>query len=109
MTNEEAKQKLRGFGHMADKYNTDGFLDESDSMLKVYQDFGIECLDLFKFLNSKENIEASRAYVIFAQKILLRLSYLIHHKRKETRQEHDEAMASYLRIGPVLSDLAVQS
>ena len=90
-----AHECLTQFHRTCDAYNKHGLLDgdyklpdsRPASYLRVIQSMTIEALDLFKFLNEKEPCEATRAYIIFAKKILLRLSYLIHHGRRETDAE----------------------
>lgn len=88
--NKKAHNTLTTFNRMCDDYNDTGFIDLSAAMLKNYQDWAKDSLTLFKFLDSKESNEASRAYLTFNGKILLRLSYLIHLDRIETNLETHE-------------------
>jgi hypothetical protein len=95
-----AHHVLTQFHVSCDEYNEHGFLTEDYlnksgvcSLARITQSMTIEALDLFKFLLSKEDCEATRAYVIFARKILLRLSYVIAEGRRETEAE----TASYWR------------
>ncbi len=87
INNEKAHQMMRSFATICEEYNNHELENLSPTMLEVTQSFMIDCLDLIKFLKLKDDCEATRAYEIFAKKILLRLSYLIHHGRVETLEE----------------------
>ena len=90
---QEAKQKahkeLDMFHHVCDLYNQ-GELDDPFTwklQLKSFQDDAKAAKKLIVFLYEKDNCEATRAYMMFVAKILVRLSYLIHEGRRETNKE----------------------
>lgn len=88
MDNRQAKNILDQFNYICEMYNKNEFDEKPKYLLQVLQTQTIEAFDLWRFLKSKEpESEAARAYCIFAGKILLRLSYLIHEGRRETEQE----------------------
>ena len=87
MTNQHAHQLLTSFHYACDEFNETGFMDLSVAMLEVYQRSVWSCFDLIKFLWSKEQTEGTRAYMVFAGKLMVRLSYLRELKRKETSLE----------------------
>lgn len=97
MNNSRAHNCLSVFNSICDDYNNGKLnnLDEilsdggkgSVSYLRVLQSMTLEAYDLFRFLYSKEQTEATRAYLIFCGKIMLRLSYLINEGRRETDKE----------------------
>jgi len=88
--NKKAHRILDTFKMLCSDYNRDGFIDLSQAMLKNYQDWCIESLELFKYLDKKESCPASKAYLTWNGKLLLRLSYLIHMGRIENELEIGE-------------------
>lgn len=100
LTNEQAHARLRTFHAICEEYNKNGLIDLSPGLLKVTQDSVADCLELIKFLRSKENNETTRAYMIFAGKILIRLSSLIHNQRKETPEEFARWIGIYANWKP---------
>ena len=84
------------FKILCDKFNEDGFLEESPAMLKMYQQSAIDCMKLWRMIYKLTPQEASRAYCIFGGKILIRLSSLINSGRKETQEEFNEWIKLYV-------------
>lgn len=101
-----AHQCLNSFHSICDDFN-EGFLNSvgtdyaSVESLKAYpighlrilQSMSIEAFDLIKYLHSQQPCEATKNYMIFCGKVLLRLSHLIHNGRKETDQELGQYMS----------------
>ncbi len=98
VSNEHAHQLHRTFGALCDEFNKTGFVGESQALLESDQIAAISCWKLFKFLRQKDDCEATRAYCIFAGKILIRLSSLIHSGRIETAEEFKRWMPGYTVI-----------
>lgn len=109
--NQRAHQCLSVFHTICDDFN-DGKLDPkhhdfektmTPGYLRVLQSMTLEAFDLIKYLHSKENSEATKAYMIFCGKVLLRLSHLIHNHRVETEAEianyFDHFMVKLREIG----------
>lgn len=82
---------LKVFHTICDDYNEGRLVPKKDngivSEFRVLQSMTLEAFELFKELHSKEPCDATRAYLIYCGKILLRLSHLIHNDRVETSQE----------------------
>ncbi len=86
---KEAHGMLDMFHNVCDLYNK-GDLDDPTKyrlQLKSFQDDAIEAKKLIVFLYEASDCKATRAYMTFAAKILIRLSYLIHNGEKETPLE----------------------
>ena len=95
--NKRAHHCLTVFNSICDDYNqglfdphSPLFVELSSSYINVLRSMTIEAKDLFVLVNRHEPCEATRAYLIYTGKILLRLSYLEHHNRIETDQETAE-------------------
>jgi hypothetical protein len=97
-----AHERLDFFHKLCDDYNNDGLvsLAQRHSLTGAYQELLRPIYSLFEELHRKavtdEEIDASKAYLTFCAKILLRLSYLHHEGRKETPEE---AADYYLNFG----------
>jgi hypothetical protein len=66
------------------------------SQLRILQSMTLETYELIKYLHQQQPCEATKAYLIFCGKILLRLSHLIHNKRIETSQEIGEYFSHFM-------------
>lgn len=66
------------------------------SELRVLQSMTLEAFELIKSLHAKESCEATKMYMIFCGKILLRLSHLVHNKRIETDKETSEYFTEFM-------------
>lgn len=84
---------LSTFHSICDDYNQGELSRYEDqkgsvSYYRALQTMTLEAYDLIKELHGKEPCEATRAYMIFCGKILLRLNHLVHSQRIETPEEH---------------------
>lgn len=99
-----AHQCLSVFHTICDDYNNGKLIPEefkdddrkTCSMLRVLQSMTLEAFELFKKLHSKQPCEATKMYLIFCGKILLRLSHLIHNGRTETDKEKQEYFTEFM-------------
>lgn len=98
--NKRAHHCLSVFNSICDDYNqglfnpnSAIFVELSSSYIRVLRSMTIEAKDLFVLIHRREPCDATRAYLIFVGKILLRLSYLEHKERIET----DEETAEYFK------------
>lgn len=89
INNAEAHKILDHFNRLCDLFNEGDFQNnvKYKGYLKSCQDDAYRALLLFNFIHEQEPCESSRSYIIFAKKILLRLSCLIHEGRIETDKE----------------------
>ena len=94
MTNQQAHQTLKLFHSLCDSYNNDEFNEMSPGLLQATLEMNKECRVLIKYLKSKSDCEATRAYEIFNYRIMIRLIKLIECGRKETIEER----ARYFRF-----------
>jgi hypothetical protein len=90
LTNSQAHSMLTALQGLFEEYNLNGLTEFSPTPLEVEHQFTMRAFDLVKFLYAKEQTEATKAYMIFTGKLLLRFSYLREHGRKETSQETAE-------------------
>ncbi len=97
---DEANRKLTAFHNVCNLYNEhklDDVETEGETMLKVYHDIAKEAKEVIVFLFNKENCEATRAYMDFVARIIIRLSSLRHEGRAETATEHFEHVTAVRR------------
>ena len=97
LNNKQAHKKMDLFHSLCDSYNKHEIETYSPALLKATQVMAIECLDLIKFLFSKEDNEATRAYMIFCGRILIRISYLRSYGRIESQIELAKHVGIYSR------------
>lgn len=89
---EDAHQKLTILNELFDMYNTKEL--EADTkyktILKIFLQEAQEGKELIAKLLNKTNSKATRAYMIFTARLIIRLSSLIHNDRVETADERVE-------------------
>jgi len=91
---QKAHDAIKGFHQICDLYN-EGELDEPakwKGTLKFFLQETQEAKKYIVYLFKKENCEATRAYMDFVSRVIIRLSSLIHNGRKETTTERVEHM-----------------
>jgi hypothetical protein len=73
------------------------FKNSTISYGRALQNMAIEAFDLLKELHKQEPCDATRAYLIFTGRILLRLSYIVNEKRNETETEKIEYFRNFMK------------
>lgn len=85
----EAHVKLDKLHKIFDLYNNKKLENDTKlkSLLRILQKEAQEARALVLFLYQKNNCPATRAYMVFVARMLIRLSHLIHDGRVETLEE----------------------